>query len=74
MNKFIECNNHIAEIRPDRMYRWFARIDPFELYNSAWREDDLIDDKFSWENEVKNGLVKVINIEQFIEMNFEHFV
>jgi hypothetical protein len=75
MNKFVECNNHIAEIRPDRMWRCIAKTDPFELLkNQQWKEDVPIDTRGSFESLIKSRYAEVINIEQLIEMNFEYFV
>jgi hypothetical protein len=74
MNKFVQLNNNLYEIRSDRIYRWFARLEPFEALNGFWTKDSPIDNAGSWEKLIESGRAEVINIEQFIEMNFENLL
>jgi hypothetical protein len=74
MNKFVTCKRFIAEIRPNREWRWFASIEPVKMIQGNWLNDVPIDDEDSWENEIEHGRSIVINIEEFIEKNFEHML
>ena len=74
MNKFVQYNDTIYEIRPNREWRWIATMDPFELSKCLWTEDVPIGHQDSWEKLIENGLAEVIDIEQFIEKNFEKLI
>jgi hypothetical protein len=74
MNKFVQYNDTIYEIRPNREFDVFAALDPFELSKCLWTDDFPIGDPDSWEKLIENGLAEVIDIEQFIEKNFEKLI
>ena len=44
------------------------------MIQGNWLNDVPIDDEDSWENEIEHGRSIVINIEEFIEKNFEHML
>jgi hypothetical protein len=74
MNKFAEFNNTIYEIRPDRQWRWFAALKPIDLYHGEWCEDDPIGHQDSWESMIEDGLAKFIDLEKWMEENFENLL
>tara|TARA_R110000765_G_C18491022_1_gene554003 strand:- start:228 stop:452 length:225 start_codon:yes stop_codon:yes gene_type:complete len=74
MNKFVQLDGYLYEIRPDRFYRCIAKTDPFKTMKLCWFIDDPIDDVDSWESMIKDEYAEVINIEEFIEMNFEKLI
>jgi hypothetical protein len=73
MNKFVRYYSSIYEIRSDRTYRCIAYSDSItlDLYQGEWTEDEPIDDEYSWESIIKGGAVKVIDLKEWMEKNFE---
>jgi hypothetical protein len=73
MNKFVRYYSFIAEIRPDRKWRWIAKLDPFRTYQSGWTKDGE-GEANCWDYYIQTGEAKVINIDQWVEENFENLL
>ena len=69
VNKFVAHENDLYEIRSDRKWRLVFRHNIIK--NNLWQEDEPIDDEYSWESIIKGGAVKVIDLKEWMEKNFE---
>jgi hypothetical protein len=74
MNKFVEYIDAIYEIRPDLKWRWITSLYPINVSPEDWREDDPTYYEEGWKDLIENGTAKVIDIEKWMEENFEHML